>query len=656
MINEKFKQILMRLGKDTDWAVRANVAMNTNTPRETLLVLSRDSDYRVRNYVALNSSTPIDILFSMVNDNNEEVRIAISKNKNTTTDSLATLALDKSLKIRSWVASNLNTSAETLTTLSRAKRPEVAMPLITNPKTPKDVKVKLLIKLSSHKEDYVRDFVAKNPETPDTIIKILASSKIPSRIAILENPNASAELQLSLINHETKLCIDKIIQNNNTAKYSHQLLKKLAMEKSASIRGNIGIFPLTSFELLTKLSKDKEDTVRQKVACNTNAPEKILLKLAKDKSMFVRSNIAGNSSATENVLELLSMDEDPFVRSSLAYNENTSVRLIEKLSSDGDTSIRLAVTKHANASKEVLKALSQDEQGTVRKSVALNPNLCNQIRAKILHSLETEQCLKICETIRQNQDTYPTGSLEAFLTLDEISIQEELTRSNPRGASWADEQVGSAASSSLLDKLSNSEQASVRGNIAENPNASKETFISLSHDKDLEVRCKLAANTNVPPEVLAILANDNEPRVRINLASNEGVSLTALKILAEDKVNTVLENLAKNPCVPGEILEKIVAIASQFNDNASQSYEKRQTASYLMHLVAKHLNTTPTLIQSLMSNDIFMSDHNCRDSLACKPNISVEIMDALVFDDNPVVRRSLAVNFQLNSKRFDWAK
>ena len=649
MMNEEFKEILLRLAKDTNWPVRATVAENTDTPEETLLVLSRDSDYRVRRYVALNSSTPTDILSSMVDDNDDEVRIAISKNTNTATDSLATLALDKSLEIRSWVASNLNTSAETLTTLSRAKRPEVAMPMITNPKTPKDVRVKLLIKLSSDKDDYVRDFVAKNPETPDNILQILGSSEIPSRLAILENPNASAEQQLSLINHETELCIDKIIQNNNTAKYSNQLLKKLATEKSAAIRGNIGIFPLTSVELLTKLSKDKEDTVRQKVAGNTNAPEKILLNLSKDKSMFVRSKVARNSSATENVLELLSIDEDSFVRSSVAYNKKTSPRIIETLSSDDDSSIRMTVAKHPNTSKESLNFLSQDEQGTVRNSVALNPNLCNEIRAKILRSLETEQCLKICEKIRQNQDTYPAGSLEAFLTLDEISIHEELTRSQPTGP-WADKQGGSAASSHLLDKLSNSEQASVRGNIAENPNVSKETSIRLAQDEDLEVRCKLGANTKVPPEVLAILANDNEPQVRINLASNEGASLMALKILAEDKEDAVLENLAKNPCVPSEILEKIVSIASQINDDNSQSYEKRQTASYLLHIVAGHLNVTSTLIEHLLSYE------ECKEKLSLNSTILVEIMEILIKDENPLVRRGLALNLKLNSKRFDWKR
>jgi hypothetical protein len=645
-MNEKYKQILVRLAKDTNWAVRATVAENTDPPGETLLVLSRDSDNRVRRYVALNSSTPTDILSSMVNDNDEEVRIAISKNINTATDSLATLALDKSLEIREWVASNLNTSAETLTTLSRAKRPEVAMPIITNPKTPKDVRVKLLIKLSSDKDEYVRDFVAKNPETPDNILQILGSSKIPSRLAILENPNASAELQLSLINHETKPCIDRIIQNNNTAKYSNQLLKKLAAEKSAAIRGNIGIFPLTSVELLTKLSKDKEDTVRNKVAGNTSAPEKILLKLAKDKSMFVRLNVALNSSATENVLDLLSTDDDSTVRSSVASHKRTSARIIETLSSDDVSSIRSAVAKHPNTSKESLNFLSQDEQGTVRNSVALNPNLCNHIRAKILHSLETEQCLKICETIRQNQDTYPAGSLEAFLTLDEISIHEELTRSNPY-VPLLDESV---ASSQLLNKLSNSEQASVRGNIAQNPNVSKETSIGLAQDKDLEVRCKLGANTKVPPEVLAILANDNEPQVRINLASNEGTSLTALRILTEDKEDAVLENLAKNPCVPSEILEKIVSIASQINDDTSQSYEKRRTASYLLHVVARHLNVTPTLIEHLLSYE------ECKQGLSENSTISVEIMEILIKDENPLVRRGLALNLKLNSKRFDWKR
>jgi len=225
MIYEDIKLILATLGRDLDWGVRASVAENIDTPQETLLTLSTDTDYRVRRYVALNSSASAGILDGLVDDNEKDVRIHIAQNLNTSTATLASLALDKDLEIRSRVAANFNTSAETLKTLSRVKRAEVAMPTLTNPNTPKDIKIKILIRLSSHEEKYVLDFVSKNHDTPDDVLQILANNAQPSRIPILENSMASARLQLSLINHETQFCIDRIIQNNDIAKYSQQLLE-----------------------------------------------------------------------------------------------------------------------------------------------------------------------------------------------------------------------------------------------------------------------------------------------------------------------------------------------------------------------------------------------------------------------------------------------
>ena len=670
MIYEDIKLILATLGRDLDWGVRASVAENVDTPQENLLTLSTDTDYRVRRNVALNPSTAADILDGLVDDNEKDVRIHIAQNLNTSTATLASLALDKDLEIRSRVAANFNTSAETLKTLSRVKRAEVAMPTLTNPNTPKDIKIKILIRLSSHEEKYVLDFVSKNHDTPDDVLQILANNAQPSRIPILENSMASARLQLSLINHETQFCIDRIIQNNDIAKYSQQLLEDLSKEKSTTIRGNIAIFPLTPLKLLEKLSRDKEDTVHKNVADNVNTPENVLLKLAKDKSMFVRAAVAKNAGAPEKVLGLLSIDGETHVRTILAQNNKTSVKVIGKLCADDNSRVRMAVTRHPNASKEMLKLLSEDEDDDIRISVALHRNVFNQVRAKILKSLKTEQCRTICQKIRQDQNAYPADTLEIFLTLDEIAINEELARSNTKGtiedrdtfkiSLFVDE--GSAASSSLLDKLSNSKQASVRRYIAENPNVSNGTSHLLVGDEDLAVRCKLACNTKVPTEVFTILANDAESVVRENVASNEGASIEALKIIAENKKNylakapgakfehSILTNLARNPCVPSEILEIIVSNASQMKDDTSQPIVERENASHVCQLVATHLNITPNLAK------FFASNQDYRESLAGNSRISIGVIEALVNDDNPMVRRNLARNPRLNPKKFDWVK
>ena len=85
-------------------------------------------------------------------------------------------------------------------------------------------------------------------------------------------------------------------------------------------------------------------------------------------------------------------------------------------------------------------------------------------------------------------------------------------------------------------------------------------------------------------------------------------------------------------------------------DDTSQPIVERENASHVCQLVATHLNITPNLAK------FFASNQDYRESLAGNSRISIGVIEALVNDDNPMVRRNLARNPRLNLKKFDWVK
>lgn len=113
------KSILKELAKDINWRVRQAVASNPNTPENTLEELSWDNQWHIRVAVASNRSTPTQILNNFRWDNDRGMRQALAQNPNTPTTILKKLAFDQDFEIRQDVARNPHTPMSVLEALVR---------------------------------------------------------------------------------------------------------------------------------------------------------------------------------------------------------------------------------------------------------------------------------------------------------------------------------------------------------------------------------------------------------------------------------------------------------------------------------------------------------------------------------------------------------
>ena len=113
------KSILQELAKDINWRVRQAVASNPNTAENTLEELSWDNQWHIRVAVASNPSTPTRILDNFRWDNDRGMRQALAQNPNTPTAILKQLAFDKDFEIRQDVGRNPNIPMSVLETLVR---------------------------------------------------------------------------------------------------------------------------------------------------------------------------------------------------------------------------------------------------------------------------------------------------------------------------------------------------------------------------------------------------------------------------------------------------------------------------------------------------------------------------------------------------------
>jgi hypothetical protein len=96
------------------------VAANRRAPARVLAQLAGDSDFQVRAAVALNPSTAAAVLHRLAGDPSVKVRWSVARNTAVQTQVLETLAKDKEEQVRRAVARNRNTPKTLKLTLKQA--------------------------------------------------------------------------------------------------------------------------------------------------------------------------------------------------------------------------------------------------------------------------------------------------------------------------------------------------------------------------------------------------------------------------------------------------------------------------------------------------------------------------------------------------------
>jgi len=153
------------------------VAWNKCTSDYILRQLSRDEVQWVREAVAGNGRSPGDILIGLANDRDGFVRAAVALNERTPTEILDDLAADEMMDydytlnknrylVKEAVARNPKVAHETLWALSSDGDEHVRASAASNP----GIKPDLLAKLSKDPSWLVRDRIARNEATPESLL------------------------------------------------------------------------------------------------------------------------------------------------------------------------------------------------------------------------------------------------------------------------------------------------------------------------------------------------------------------------------------------------------------------------------------------------------------------------------------------------------
>jgi hypothetical protein len=226
--------------------------------------------------------------------------------------------------------------------------------------------------LATVKYKYVREYIAKNPNTPAEALELLSKDEdFYVRRFIAENPKTPAEALIQLSTDKAYMVRRFVAINPNTPA---EALKILAGDEKPDVRGYIAINPKTPEETLIQLARDKAGNVRQYVAINPNTPAEAFKILAGDEKPDVRGYIARNPKTPEETLIQLTGDDNDIVRQYVAKNPNTPAEALELLSKDEDFYVRGYVAENPKTPEETLIQLTGDDNDIVRTLVARNPN------------------------------------------------------------------------------------------------------------------------------------------------------------------------------------------------------------------------------------------------------------------------------------------
>ncbi len=221
-----------------------------------------------------------------------------------------------------------------------------------------------LASFAKSKDVYTRIAVAKNENTPEDVLRILAKDRAwDVRGAIADNENTSeGVLRILAKDKNTDVCASTAI-NKNTPQ---DVLRILSKDKRNYIRMCVAVNENVPEDVLRDLSKDERVEVRSYVARNKYAPPDILKILAKDNDTEVCGAVAGNENTPQDVLVDLAKHQIPLVRASAAGNKNLPQSILIALSKDENWMVRSSVTQNKNTTQDTLRALSKDENNYIR--------------------------------------------------------------------------------------------------------------------------------------------------------------------------------------------------------------------------------------------------------------------------------------------------
>ena len=368
-------KVLELLANDEDMYVRADVAGNENTPVEILEKLAgdtdrEDDDFWIHQFVGHNLNTPIDVLEKLAKSKYGDVRDRIDKNHNRPTN----------IQEKFYLLRYCNIDLKTINRLSKKEK---------------------LIELANSYNETVRQYVAKNPNTPHRVL-------------------------MQLANDRKKNIREKIARNSNTPQY---ILKKLANDRNEDVRAGVASNSNIEIYLLNKLALDKDDYVRNHVARNKKTSPEIIERLCFDENIQVRYLAIKSQKLAISILKQLAQDKDDLIRVSVAENINTSLDLLNELIKDNNIEVRCAAALNSNLNLNIaikilnktieeLRQVDSSLNKDIRQSIAFDEN----VPLIILENLIDDKDVVIRKAVAANPNTPVSILKQLAATDDDIEV------------------------------------------------------------------------------------------------------------------------------------------------------------------------------------------------------------------------------------------
>ncbi len=414
--------------------------------------------------------------------------------------------------------------------------------------------------------------------------------------------------------------------NANTPQVRLEELAQISIQLARIVAKNINASP----DLLSELGSSSDDAIRKSVASNPNTPSNVLLKLGAQFPGQLLNNpifpllILENPNLLENMpaatlRSLLKQDTVPSGFLSWAGDNST------------DTGILLAVAMNPLTPKVTLQKLTQSGNADVIEAAKLHVNLAGEMNEGWEKAaLSAMNTTNLPRDAKSEEYLWAIGAIsDNFLSVLDVKVRLNIAQ----------------AHDTVLPKLLENADNSIRLALAQNPHTPIHIVESLIGDKDDEIREIAAYHHSISLDVkqqfeqqlaavenpetstnnLRELATSRWMYIRLGVAGHINTSSDALELLSRDENSLILTAVALNINSPPSALQQL-------------STDKDP---WIRKAVACHLNTPLDLLIELAKDE---HPDGARKAVALNPNTPVSFLQELAKDDNFYVRQSLAQN------------
>jgi hypothetical protein len=251
---------------------------------------------------------------------------------------------------------------------------------------------------------------------------------------------------------------------------------------------------------LHELAKSRFPEIRSKVAAHANVEERTLRQLADDRSEEVVHTIANNRRSPPSLLHALASRGHRFKRA-VVENLSTGPDNLALYFNPKDKELGRQILSHPNCPTDTLVAAARGKSIDLKRYSARHPNLAHEPTLRYLAAHQDN-------TVRSNVARNPNLTDELFAKLecdDHPQVRNTLKYEN-----WK-----SSEEVLIQGLIEHGDSAWVRATIAKHPNLSNQDWLEkLARDENYVVRCRVARNPNLTERIVRRLQQDDDPGVR----------------------------------------------------------------------------------------------------------------------------------------------